>query len=301
MRNVYYLETQYNYHGWDDVFLSLVNHLKEDGVNVVHQKGGRLFIEKYNYHLPDCELVIEDTDKDQLWVISYSETKSPLFDLLVKRNNPNDLILITQLYNWFPKSFDTTAFNFQIKPTVFYGFTPTTNLDHFYNLRTFRGYDHLIDKMFSLFSTHRGDPMELRKLGLCSESPGSIHIDQYLYMAIEYKVGLSIASVAEIAYREIEYMGIGLPNLRMEYMTQLDPPLIPDFHYISVKRDGFNWDANSDRNGSDKHVEAYKKRFLEVKDDIEFLTFITKNAREYYVNYCSNQNKLSHILKLLNL
>ena len=56
-----------------------------------------------------------------------------------------------------------------------------------------------------------------------------------------------------------------------------------------------------DVQGGDAYVQAYKERFLEVKDDTEFLKFIAENAHDYYTKYCSPQNRLSHLLNLLEL
>lgn len=63
-----------------------------------------------------------------------------------------------------------------------------------------------------------------------------MNIDQYLEMAIKYKVGLGISSLAELCYRDIEYMAVGIPMIRLEYVTKTNPPLIPNFHYIAVDR-----------------------------------------------------------------
>jgi hypothetical protein len=126
-------------------------------------------------------------------------------------------------------------------------------------------------------------------------------IEDYLKQAIEYKVGLSISSNAEICYRDIEYMAVGVPMMRIEYFTPFDPPLIPDYHYISIPRGNFGCSAREDRIGGEAYIEAYKKRFFEVKDDKEFLDFIVKNAREYYINYCSPQNRVNHVANRLEL
>jgi len=49
MITVYILETQYNHMGWNDVFLELAIELKDKfNANIVHQKGGHLYIEKFN-------------------------------------------------------------------------------------------------------------------------------------------------------------------------------------------------------------------------------------------------------------
>jgi hypothetical protein len=159
----------------------------------------------------------------------------------------------------------------------------------------------MIDKIFFLFTTRREDPFKLRELGLCSESTIDLSNEDYLDLGIQHKLGLSISSVGEVTYREIEYMAIGMPNMRLQYGTQLDPPLIPNYHYISVERKNIPFDVHLDRAGGEAYVEAYKQRFLEVKDNYEFLEFITNNAREYYIKYCSPPNRLKHVLNSLEL
>jgi hypothetical protein len=306
MLQVYFLETQYDYMGWNDVFLELVNTLKEKfNAEIIHKKGGNLYIEKFDYNLPDCELIIYNKKNDILKAITWSESPTDLFKIFEKRNNKNDILLISQLSYWFDKDYDISSHIFTIKPTTFYTFTPQTNCNHFYNLRKFKDFNNLKNQLFWLSTTRREDPFRLYELELCPEptqySGHYLNIDDYFKQAIEYKVGLSISSRAEVCYRDIEYMAIGLPMLRLEYMTPFDPPLIPDYHYISIPRDNFGWSSEADRIGGDEYIEAYKKRFFEVKDNKEFLDFIVKNAKEYYDNYCSPQNRIVHLIDKLKL
>ena len=303
MLTVYFLETEYRYMGWNDVFLELVLHLRDKyKAKIIHKKGGSLYIDKFDYNLPDCEILIHDEEKDILRGISWSESRTHLYDRVFRgRNNPEDILMHTQHTHWFPPEFDRSPDLFKLKPTTFYTFTPTTSHEYFWHQRSFHRYDNLIDKIFCLFTTRREDPFTLREMGLLSESPGPLTIDDYLSLAIKHKIGLALSSTAEVCYREIEYMAVGLPMMRLEYRTQLDPPLIPNYHYIAISRDGFAPDPNSDRLGGPTYVEAYKNKFFEVKDDYKFLDFITHNAREYYTEYCSPQNRLKHVLNSLEL
>jgi hypothetical protein len=303
---VYFLESQYEYWGWHDVFLELALRLKNDyGATIVHQKGGHLELDKFDgYKLPDCEILIHDEDKDALYGITWSESRTGLLNIFEKRNNEKDVLLVTQFNNIFPKDFDRSVYNFKLKNTVYYPFTPSTNHEYFYHQRQLlehTNYDSLIDKVFCLFTTIRTIGLRLREEGLITESPGLMRIDEYLKMAITYKMGLALPGVAEVNFREIEYMAIGLPMLRMEYMTQLNPALIPNYHYVAVSREGFPWDMYADREGGEDYVQAYKKRYNEVKDDKEFLSFISKNAREYYTQYCNPYNRMNHLINLLEL
>lgn len=306
MLKVYFLETQYPYMGWNDVFLELVNTLKENfNAEIIHKKGGYLPVKKFNYDLPDCELLIYDETNDILRAITWSESPTKLFDIFKSRDNKNDILLLTQQVHWLPPNYDFSVHTFTVKPTTFYTFTPQTNHEHFYNLRRFKDFNSLKDQLFWLSTTRREDPYKLYELDLCPAPLGMgnqlMSIEDYLKQAIEYKVGLSISSNAEICYRDIEYMAVGVPMMRIEYFTPFDPPLIPDYHYVSIPRGDFGCNAREDRIGGEAYIEAYKKRFFEVKDDKEFLDFIVKNAREYYINYCSPQNRVNHIVNRLEL
>lgn len=302
MLKVYFLETQYSYMGWNHVFLELVNYLKEKyNAEIIHQKGGHLKIEKFHIDLQDCEIIIHDEEKDILKAISWAESRGRLLDIFNERAKKEDILMMTQFSNWFPRNTDKSKFPFKLKGTTFYTIRESGDHSFFYEKRKNMRYEDMIDKLFMLFSTHRGDPLVLREMGICSEAMNPLNYEPYLEEAIKYKVGLSIASIAEIAYREIEYMAIGLPNMRFEYSAQLDPPLIPNYHYICVERNGIPYDHGLERKGGPEYVEAYKKRFLEVKDNYKFLDFISDNAREYYMKYCSPRNRLSHVLKSLEL
>lgn len=300
--NLYFLETQYPYLTWMDVFLELVIYLREHyDVNLIYQKGGKLRIPNYDCEMSDCEILIEDPENNVMKGITFSESRNTFFDnIFVKRNNKNDRLMLTQFYNWFPRHFDAAqTYNFKILPTTYYTFRPTVNHDHWYRLRQMIDFDKQIDQMFCLSGTGRPLMWQLKEHGVLGpEQQGS---ESYFDHAIRYKVGFSITGTPEICCREIEYMAIGLPNFRLEYMTQLGPPLIPNYHYVTVDRSSFPWDANKDREGGPEYVAAHIKRFNEVKDDKEFLKFIAKNAREYYVEYCSQENRLKHILASLEL
>jgi hypothetical protein len=321
---VYFYEQAGMCLGWHSNFLEIVLYLKENyNAKVVHKKAepgieDRLINDYFNHKSRDCELIIYDEEKDILKAISWCESRvdsyegqSDIWKLFIDRNKKEDTLLIAQYATWFEKDADfSSLYNFNIRTTPFYAFTPWTNHEHYYSLRKFRGCDNLVDQMFFLSTTQREDPFKLREMGLCIGPQGSLNIDQYLDLAIKYKVGLAISSIAELCYRDMEYMAIGLPMLRLEYMTKMTPPMIPNYHYIAVDREKYNlagsknnpvWGPHFDVGGSEAHVQAYKDRFLEVKDDIEFLNFIATNAHDYYVNYCSPQNKIKYLTDLLGL
>lgn len=299
---VYFLETDYGNYGWNDVFVELVNYMKKNhNAKIRHQKGGFISIDIFDYKLSDCELCIHDEENDILRWITFADYPINVVEVFEKRNNPNDILVLTQFYNRFPKEFDRSTFSFKLKNSPWYSGLAATNFDFFYNQRTFHEDDDMIDKMFFL-GRERPDIVPLRNLGFCNQYPGNLDHWDYLYEAIKYKMGISISGVGEVCYRDFEYLAIGLPMLRMEYMVQIDPPLIPNYHYIAVKRtEEFPWSTQTEEHGGELYVEAYKKRFMEVKDDKEFLKFIANNGRKYYEKYSHPYVRLKHLLNIIEL
>lgn len=306
MIEIYYLEIDVERHWtWHAMLFELINYYKKNyDVNLIYKTGGGfLYAERFETYLSDCEILIYDVEKDILKGILFCECRRESFDIFAKRNNPNDLMLMTHQYGLFSNKEAWPPHNFKKCGTVYYPLVPYIDHNYYYTLRKFRGNQNLIDQMFCLFSTNRHDPHQLREMGLVSPSQGPLDINKYLKMAIEYKIGLSIAGIGEVCHRDFEYMAIGLPMLRIEYLNNtLMPPLIPNYHYISIDRAKYNlpYDARLDREGGPQYIQAYVERFFEVKDDSNFLNFIAENAKKYFEEYCSPQNRLKHILNLLN-
>lgn len=298
---VYYTRTQYSPWTIHDLFNELSIYLNTKYKCSIHtQVGGHVYIPEINYYIGDCELVIYDEINDNLKIISYSETKTSLIDILKQRNKLGDILIILHNLSW--KDHITEIGNFKIQNTTFYPFSPKLNYNYFYNLRQLKKHFELIDKIFFRTTTGRGDEIKLSTLGLTNELFDPLPFENYLELAINYKVGLSIpTSNYELCHRDFDYMAIGLPLMRLELMGTYNPQIIPNFHYIAVSRDNLSYDNYLDLKGGDNYIDAYRNRFLEIKNDTEFLHFIQQNAKEYYDTYCSPTNKLKLILNKLEI
>lgn len=327
MFKIYHLESRQNHLGWVTVFKELVDYYKNNYTTEVIYKYSDntpnefMYVPEIDWVIQDCELVIYNTEADIVKVISWREGpgwKTEQFGTAItklqERNNPNDVLLVGHWESWFydykQKKNILPKVNFKIKPTTWYTFNNLTyelelspiDFDQIYKERQNK---ILIDKLFWKSSTEREDPVRLAKLGICNlDIDVGLDFYDYLLEASKYKIGLAISSNCEKCYREIEYMAIGLPFMRLPYKGEFSPPLIPDYHYISVDRDRYGlepeiWNTGKDVEGGDDYVEAYKHRFLEVKDNKEFLTFIANNAKEYYKKYCDPSVRIKELLKLL--
>lgn len=246
-----------------------------------------------NFLLLECEYVIEFEDTGEFYIMSVSDDLTHA--ILNELTNPLlRKVLISQYLpeqiKGYVKTEDKTS------PWIYFPCT-IDDLEPYYIKR--KNNTELIDKM-----VFRGTSLDDRTiLSHLSENvfDGPTPVggpEKYFDDVINYKVGLSVAGRGELCYRDIEYMALGIPFLRFEYNTKLNPNLIPNYHYISVNRPE---DLIKDRLGNEEHSKMLEKRFLEVKDDVEFLNFISNNARNYYETYLNRENRVAHTLNLLEL
>jgi hypothetical protein len=301
MKTVYITYTQYSPWALQDLISELGEHLRNNQYTIESETGRHLYIEKFNYNLPDCEALIYDDELDILKAISFSEARTSLFDIFQKRNNKNDILVVLHHASWGLHNFNKDSVNFKLKNTTTYTYKSATDFNYFYNKRQSLRHDELIDKMFFKSTTGRGDEIELSKRNITNPLLPHMPQTDYMELAIQHKVGLSIAASYEICHRDIEYMAIGLPMLRLEYINNYDPQIIPNYHYISIGREGFEINPNADHRGGEKYIEAYINKFNEVKNNYELLNFISLNAYQYYKTYCHPENRLKTILNQLEL
>jgi hypothetical protein len=243
----------------------------------------------------ECEYVIEFEDTGEFYVMSVSDDLSHA--ILNEHQNPLlKKVLISQFDRNKIESHVTSTYMEKYSPWIYFPCT-IDNLEVYYEKR--KTIDEFVDEMY-----FKGTSISDRPI-VTHISPDYLNgytpigsPNTYFDDLIKYKVGLSVAGRGELCYRDIEYMGIGIPMLRFDYISELNPDLIPNYHYISIERPD---DLPIDRLGNETHAKLLEERFLEVKDNKEFLDFISKNARDYYVNYLSKNNRVKHTLNLLNI
>jgi hypothetical protein len=139
---------------------------------------------------------------------------------------------------------------------------------------------------------------------ILSEKSGILPPDKYFENISNHKVALSIGGTAngDLCYRDIECMAIGVPLLRFDFVTTLNPALIPNYHYISIPLPldlPKHNDVLKDRLGESKHAKLIENRFNEVINNEHLLNFVSQNARNYYEKYLSNDNRVKYTLELL--
>lgn len=248
------------------------------------------------FGLLECEYVIEFVDSGDFYVLSVSDRISPA--MLNEQSNPHlKKVLISQFNYDYVKHHVGNNID-KYFPWIYFP-QNVFNYENYYQKR--KNTNDFINKMYFRGTTSQRPILQFFNKDLVE---GFEPVGNYFDDLIKYKIGLSIAGVGELCYRDIEYMCIGIPFIRFEYLSKLNPNLIPNYHYISVNRPDDIPTHNAlstDRLGLEHHAKLIEQRFLEVKDDTDFLEFISNNAKEYYENYLSEKNRIQHTLNLLSL
>ena len=247
----------------------------------------------------ECEMIIEDADTKEIKALSVSDSLTSV--ILGLAQKPHTTKILVAQYN---KAEIINHLNDKDKEKLYtpWVYFPQNieNYEKFYNLRqTIIAEEVLQDKFY-----FRGTSLEYRNIinyfdkSLFTGGSPIGGFEAYANDLLRYKIGYSIAGRGEFCYRDVEYMAMGVPFIRFEYTNQMYPKLIPNYHYISVDRPS---DLPEDRFATQEHARLIEQKFLEVKDNTEYLNFIAKNARKYYTDYISLDDCVNHTLKLLEI
>lgn len=248
--------------------------------------------------LLECEMILENYDNKELKILSVSDFFSEANLGLFNSNIYHPYVKTVLISQFDRKNIIAHTFNKDIevyKPWIYFP-SNLYDLNHFYHQR--QQLD-LIDKFYFRGSGFEHRPLiQLFDTKYFSGGYPVGNFENYAEEAITYKVGFSCAGSAQFCYRDIEYMAMGIPMIRFKYTNEMNPDLIPNYHYISVEP---QLEKNEEYETNQEHADLIQQRFLEVKDDKEFLQFISNNARKYYLDYIHNNNGVYHTIDLLDL
>jgi hypothetical protein len=197
----------------------------------------------------------------------------------------------------------------KVKPWIFLPYKEF-DYDHYRELR--KSKTELQEKLFYLGSgidSYRKSVQIVESKGLLQKT-GNYEFKDYLDKMISSKVGLShyldldkyntpFDHPGEFCYRDIEYMSVGLPFIRIEYKDSVHDPLLPNHHYISIPREKAY--VEYEKNGDEGVADLYINKYLEVKDDQELLNFISKNQIEWFDRNIKSPNIEKLTFELLEL
>ena len=130
-----------------------------------------------------------------------------------------------------------------------------------------------------------------------------ITYDAYIEEALTFKIALGYGGgggyvCGDFCFRDIEMFGLGIPLLRPKFVVETTNPLIENVHYIAVDCE---FDEVFRYKDPEKLSDAIKERYHEVVDNEEFLQYIVKNAREWYIENAAGPTVASLIKRCLTL
>jgi hypothetical protein len=244
----------------------------------------------------ECEMIIENKETQEFVVLSVSDVltgavlnhqSNPLckkilfsqFDIDLIRRHLRDPENIKKYFPWI------------------YFTSNLYDVDSLYEYR--KSLNNFIDK-FCFWGTSLEDRPILTRFDKNYFDGGRPIGDFYGYSKklLNYKAALSISGRGEFCYRDIENFAMGIPIIRFEFKNQLYHSLIPNYHYISIEKPN---DLKIDREGELHHAKMIENKFVEVKDNIDFLNFISTNARKYYEDYLCKEAAINTTYEILGL
>jgi hypothetical protein len=249
--------------------------------------------------LQECDYVIENLDNGDFYILSVSDDLSQ--PLLSEQNNPKlKKVLFSQFIDYKIKHHTGINYN-KFSPWIYFQ-SNLTDLEVYYKKRQLK--NNFIKKLYFRGNVNDRPILEHFTKSIL-DGPNYIGNSKvYFDELINYEIGLSIAGVGELCYRDIEYMALGIPFIRFEFQSELSEKLIPNYHYISIPYDKSipkHNEVHTDRLGEKEHVLQIEARFREVIRDEDFLRFISKNSRKYYEDFLSTNSRINKTLKILNL
>ncbi len=289
---------------WDD----LTNELKKEHSVIENRHYDNAHFERFNVKfdslnnqdgllMMECEYLIENLDTNEFIIFSVSDDLTHC--ILDERSNPKlKKVFLSQFIDYKVKHHVNNYYD-KYSPWIYF---PSFNidLDSYYQKRL--TLTNFIDKLYFKGATNHRPILDFFDKDLITDNH-SINTENYFDDLIKYSVGLSVAGVGELCYRDVEYMALGIPFIRYEFQTELLEPLIPNYHYISIPYDlsiPKHNDVHTDRLGLYKHSKIIESKFKEVVSNKEFLNFIGKNSRKYYEEFLSPKNRLKNTISLIN-
>jgi hypothetical protein len=123
----------------------------------------------------------------------------------------------------------------------------------------------------------------------------------YFQKINQYRVSLSFNGNGEFCLRDLESMGLGIPCLRSELLSQFHNPLIPNEHYIRAtdpcSRAWFTYSTMDIKEVADQYIDSLEK----YMNNYEELIKISQKSSQYFDMYCRPDYIINLFFNLVNI
>lgn len=277
-----------------DFDIDYVNYPNEQNIHVTLQSPVKGF--DYNPPISDVDMIIENLSNNEYVCISFTEYFNSWIVHYMKSDKFKGLILTHfnyhNLYYWTKRDNIESSMHL-VKPWIFPIFNEF-DVDYYRNLRDSTEIEEglFFKGSGSDEKSYRRAVYYLSEDGLINREP--VPMDQYLTKMATTRLGLSYYQdldkyytpfdyPGEFCYRDMEYMAVGVPFIRIEYRDSIYNGLYPNHHYISIPRERA-YKAHME-NGDRGVADILRDKYEEVKDDLVLLNQISHNQRKWYDDY----------------
>ena len=115
--------------------------------------------------------------------------------------------------------------------------------------------------------------------------------EQYFDELNNSRISMSLNGAGEICNRDLEILCVGSVLLRPELNQKFHNPLIPNHHYVSVKK----------VSNPERQLDLLIEKYEEIKDNFEFLNNISNNGLNWFRENGSINGNVELLKKLINL
>ena len=266
----------------------------------------------HNPPISDVECVIENLETGETKLLSFTEYFNSYACHIAKSENCSKTLLAhfnwQNIYYWMKRD---NAINMmdKVKPWIFLPYAEFNVMDYREKRNSINEFN---DKMFWLGSgvdEYRKMIRIVEQKGFLQQINNTSHVN-YLEKLINSKIGLSYYldldkyntpydHPGEFCYRDIEYISLGIPFIRIEFKDVTHNPLLPNHHYISIPREHAY--VSYEKNGDEGVADLYIKRYMEVINDEDYLNYVSKNQLKWAENNIINDSKEKLTFDLLEL
>lgn len=129
----------------------------------------------------------------------------------------------------------------------------------------------------------------------------NLDYEYYLVDSLKYRASLSLPGGNEMCNRDIESFATGVPVFRPTISVQYEDPLIPNYHYVSFYDNCKYWDGDPYYKSHSAFAESLHDCWYRMKRDTQYLNFVARNARSWYLKNCTLENNMNYLLSKLKI
>lgn len=260
--------------------------------------------------LSDVDCIIENLDTNEYVVLSFTEYFNSYIVHYLKSNLCKKLCTAHfshhNIYHWLKR--DNLLHKLDTVSPWFFGSFNKFDIDYYRQIRN--EVTELNSKLFYKGSGqgYRKVVQILNDIGLVDSTSVTYH--DYLDTIARTKCALSyymdldkyytaFHHPGEFCYRDMEYMSLGVPFIRIEYKDAVYDGLLPNYHYIAIPRE-FAYDAYN-KDGDMGVANLIVEKYNEVINDNDFLQFISTNQLAWFDKYAKWPNSANFTIQLTGM